>query len=179
MIVTICTSTRVITLVASSSRKQRGRIRLDLDLDAPPPRETRRTFVTGVRVREVRGSRHPRSLSTAREKKRRARSPPSTGRTRARRMHAVIGEIVASREDAWSERRALRRRIEAIERRFESTNANTNAKARGRRHERARGGRIFVSRRHSSSRGRGDEQSRPRGDECLETEQRRGSGSRS
>ena len=127
----------------------------------PSPRETRRTFVTGVRVREVRGSRHPRSVSTAREKKRRARSPPSTGRTRARRMHAVIGEIVASREDVWSERRALRGRLEAIGRRFESTNANAKAKARGRRHERARGGRIFVSRRHSSSRGRGDEQSRP------------------
>jgi hypothetical protein len=42
-----------------------------------------------------------------------------------------------------------------------STNAKANAKARGRRHERARGGLIFVSRRHSSSRGRGDEQSRP------------------
>ena len=42
-----------------------------------------------------------------------------------------------------------------------STNAKANAKARGRRHERARDGLIFVSRRHSSSRGRGDEQSRP------------------
>ncbi len=76
-------------------------------------------------------------------------------------MHAVIGEIVASREDAWSERRALRERLEAIGRRFESTNEKANAKARGRRHERARGGLIFVSHRHSSSRGRGDEQSRP------------------
>ena len=42
-----------------------------------------------------------------------------------------------------------------------STSVKANAKARGRRHERARGGLIFVSRRHSSSRGRGDEQSRP------------------
>tara|TARA_B100000131_G_scaffold248278_1_gene241387 strand:- start:691 stop:831 length:141 start_codon:yes stop_codon:yes gene_type:complete len=46
-------------------------------------------------------------------------------------MHAVIGEIVASREDVWSERRALRGRLEAIGRRFESTNANANAKACG------------------------------------------------
>ena len=39
--------------------------------------------------------------------------------------------------------------------------SSTPSITRGRRHERARDGRIFVSRRHSSSRGRGDEQSRP------------------
>ena len=59
-------------------------------------------------------------------------------------------------------RRALRERLEAIGRRFESTNAKANAKGRGRRHERARGGLIFVSHRHSSSRGRGETNSRVR-----------------
>ena len=121
----------------------------------PSPRETRRTFVTGVRVREaVRGSRASAiPIDRAREKETR------TGRTRARRMH-VIGEIVASREDAWSERRALRGRLGAIGRRFESTNAKANATARGRRHERARWTYFRVTP-SSSSRGRGDEQSHP------------------
>ena len=64
-------------------------------------------------------------------------------------MHAVIGEIVASREDAWSERRALRGRLEAIGRRFESTNEKANAKARGRRHELVRAGTEVTHRRES------------------------------
>ena len=88
MIVTIPTSTCVITLVASSSRKQRGRIRLDLDLDAPPARETRRTFVTGVRVREaVRGSRAS-AIPVDRAREKETRTKPTVDGTDARTSNA-------------------------------------------------------------------------------------------